>query len=96
VLLLAITAVAAGQYATGPAIISVAWLAVGPPGLDLPEIARVVDRSITRAAREEDFVTAVFAELDPGGWLQRPGDRASPTSGSGIRTVDVLFAWGEH
>jgi hypothetical protein len=30
VLLLAITAVAAGQYATGPAIISVAWLAVGP------------------------------------------------------------------
>ena len=29
-LLLAITAVAAGQYATGPAIISVAWLAVGP------------------------------------------------------------------
>ena len=30
VLPLAITAVAAGQYATGPAIISVAWLAVGP------------------------------------------------------------------
>src|SRR5579859_4344843 len=40
------------------------------PGLDLPEIARVVDRSVTRAAGEEDFVTAVFAELDPGGWLQ--------------------------
>ena len=30
VLLLAITAVAAAQYATGPAIIPVAWLAVGP------------------------------------------------------------------
>ena len=40
------------------------------PGLDLPEIARVVDQSVTRAAGEEDFVTAVFAELDPDGWLQ--------------------------
>jgi sigma-B regulation protein RsbU (phosphoserine phosphatase) len=39
-------------------------------GLDLPEIARVVDRSVTRAAGEEDFVTAVFAEFDPGGWLE--------------------------
>ena len=38
--------------------------------LSLPEIARVVDRSVTRAAGEEDFVTAVFAELDPHGWLQ--------------------------
>jgi phosphoserine phosphatase RsbU/P len=44
--------------------------ACAQPGLDLPEIARVVDRSVTRAATEEDFVTAVFAELDPGGWLQ--------------------------
>jgi phosphoserine phosphatase RsbU/P len=44
--------------------------ACAQPGLDLPEIARVVDRSVTRAAGEEDFVTAVFAELDPGGWLQ--------------------------
>jgi phosphoserine phosphatase RsbU/P len=44
--------------------------ACAQPGLDLPEIARVVDRSVTRAANEEDFVTAVFAELDPGGWLQ--------------------------
>jgi len=44
--------------------------ACAQPGLDLPEIARVVDRSVTRAASEEDFVTAVFAELDPGGWLQ--------------------------
>jgi sigma-B regulation protein RsbU (phosphoserine phosphatase) len=44
--------------------------ACAQPGLDLIEIARVVDRSVTRAAGEEDFVTAVFAELDPGGWLQ--------------------------
>src|SRR5215469_9598514 len=44
--------------------------ACAQPGLDLPEIARVVDRSVTRAAGEEDFVTAVFAELDPGGWLE--------------------------
>ena len=44
--------------------------ACAQPGLDLPEVARVVDRSVTRAAGEEDFVTAVFAELDPGGWLQ--------------------------
>lgn len=44
--------------------------ACAQPGLDLTEIARVVDRSVTRAAGDEDFVTAVFAELDPGGWLQ--------------------------
>src|SRR6201986_115333 len=44
--------------------------ACAQPGLSLPEIARVVDRSVTRAAEEEDFVTAVFAELDPNGWLQ--------------------------
>jgi hypothetical protein len=44
--------------------------ACAQPGLDLPEVARVVDRSVTRAASDEDFVTAVFAELDPGGWLQ--------------------------
>ena len=44
--------------------------ACAQPGLDLPEIARVVDRSVARAAGDEDFVTAVFAELDPGGWLQ--------------------------
>jgi sigma-B regulation protein RsbU (phosphoserine phosphatase) len=30
----------------------------------------LVDLSVTRAAGEEDFVTAVFAELDPRGWLQ--------------------------
>ncbi|HET7013923.1 MAG TPA: PP2C family protein-serine/threonine phosphatase, partial [Streptosporangiaceae bacterium] len=44
--------------------------ACAQPGLSLPEVARVVDQSVTRAASEEDFVTAVFAELDPGGWLQ--------------------------
>ena len=44
--------------------------ACAQPGLSLPEIARVVDRSVTRAAGDEDFVTAVFAELDPHGWLQ--------------------------
>jgi phosphoserine phosphatase RsbU/P len=44
--------------------------ACAQPGLSLPEIARVVDRSVTRAAEDEDFVTAVFAELDPNGWLQ--------------------------
>jgi phosphoserine phosphatase RsbU/P len=40
------------------------------PGLSLTEVARVVDLSVTRAAGQEDFVTAVFAELDPAGWLQ--------------------------
>jgi len=40
------------------------------PGLSLPEVARAVDRSVTRAAGEEDFVTAIFAELDPRGWLE--------------------------
>jgi sigma-B regulation protein RsbU (phosphoserine phosphatase) len=40
------------------------------PGLPLAEVARAVDLSVARAAGEEDFVTAVFAELDPRGWLQ--------------------------
>jgi hypothetical protein len=40
------------------------------PGLPLIEVARAVDLSVTRAAGEEDFVTAVFAELDPAGWIQ--------------------------
>jgi phosphoserine phosphatase RsbU/P len=44
--------------------------ACAQPGLSLPEIARVVDRSVTRAATDEDFVTATFAELDTRGWLQ--------------------------
>jgi phosphoserine phosphatase RsbU/P len=44
--------------------------ACAQPDLSLAEVAWVVDRSVTRAAGDEDFVTAVFAELDPGGWLQ--------------------------
>jgi phosphoserine phosphatase RsbU/P len=44
--------------------------ACAQPGLSLPEVARVVDRSVTEAGGDEDFVTAVFAELDPRGWLQ--------------------------
>ena len=44
--------------------------ACAQPGLSLPEIARVVDQSVTRAAADEDFVTALFAEFDPRGWLQ--------------------------
>ena len=44
--------------------------ACAQPRLSLPEVARVVDRSVTLAAADEDFVTAVFAELDPHGWLQ--------------------------
>jgi serine phosphatase RsbU (regulator of sigma subunit) len=44
--------------------------ACAQPGLSLTEVARAVDLSVTRAAGEEDFVTAVFAELDPLGWVQ--------------------------
>jgi phosphoserine phosphatase RsbU/P len=44
--------------------------ACAQPGLALPEIARVVDQSVTRAVGDEGFVTAVFAEFDPRGWLQ--------------------------
>ncbi len=44
--------------------------ACAQPGLSLVEVARAVDLSVTRAAGEEDFVTAVFAELDPRGWVQ--------------------------
>jgi phosphoserine phosphatase RsbU/P len=44
--------------------------ACAQPGLALPEIARAVDRSVERAAGDEGFVTAVFAEFDPRGWLQ--------------------------
>jgi sigma-B regulation protein RsbU (phosphoserine phosphatase) len=40
------------------------------PGLSLTEVARAVDLSVTRAAGAEDFVTAVFAELDPAGWIE--------------------------
>jgi serine phosphatase RsbU (regulator of sigma subunit) len=44
--------------------------ACAQPGLSLPEIARVVDQSVKRAAGDEDFVTALFAEFDPRGWLE--------------------------
>ena len=44
--------------------------ACAQPGLTLREVARAVDLSVTRAAGEEDFVTGVFAELDPCGWVQ--------------------------
>jgi phosphoserine phosphatase RsbU/P len=44
--------------------------ACAQPGLALPEIARAVDQSVTRASGDEGFVTAVFAEFDPRGWLQ--------------------------
>ncbi len=44
--------------------------ACAQPGLPLPEIARAVDQSVERAAGDEGFVTAVFAEFDPHGWLQ--------------------------
>jgi sigma-B regulation protein RsbU (phosphoserine phosphatase) len=44
--------------------------ACAEPGLPLMEAARSVDLSVTRASGEEDFVTAVFAELDPRGWIQ--------------------------
>ena len=44
--------------------------ACAQPGLSLTEIARVVDRSVGRAAGDEDFVTALFAEFDPRGWLE--------------------------
>jgi len=44
--------------------------ACAEPGLSLMEVARSVDLSVTRASGEEDFVTAVFAELDPRGWIQ--------------------------
>jgi phosphoserine phosphatase RsbU/P len=44
--------------------------ACAQPGLSLQEVARVVDQSVSRAAADEDFVTALFAELDPRGWLQ--------------------------
>ena len=44
--------------------------ACAEPGLSLMEVARCVDLSVTRASGEEDFVTAVFAELDPRGWIQ--------------------------
>lgn len=40
------------------------------PDLPLPEVVRLVDHSVAAATGDEDFVTAVFLELDPGGWVQ--------------------------
>jgi phosphoserine phosphatase RsbU/P len=53
--------------------------ACAQPGLSLPEVARAVDLSVSRAAGEEDFVTAVFAELDPR-LAPAGGLRASPAA----------------
>jgi len=69
--------------------------ACAQPGLSLPEIARVVDQSVTRAAGQEDFVTAVFAEYDPRGWLQLvicghpPPMRLTPDGGLQPLTPDA-------
>ena len=40
------------------------------PGADLVEVALTVDATVRREAGDEDFVTAVFCELGPAGWLQ--------------------------
>ena len=46
------------------------WLEPAGPVPGAVRGGRVVDLSVTRAGGDEDFVTAVFAELDPAGWLQ--------------------------
>jgi phosphoserine phosphatase RsbU/P len=62
------------------------------PGLPLPEIARVVDQSVARAAGEEDFVTALFAEFDPRGWLELVTCGHPPplrlTAGGGLQALN--------
>jgi hypothetical protein len=77
----------AGRLVTGLPAVRLASVAAtsfrdacAQPGLSLTEIARAVDLSVTRAAGPEDFVTAVFAELDPRGWLQLGGLRPSPAA----------------
>jgi len=71
--------------------------ACAEPGLSLMEVARSVDLSVTRASGEEDFVTAVFAELDPRGWIQlvicgHPSPLRLSTEGE-LRPLDpVAFA----
>src|SRR6202044_581425 len=47
-------------------------------------------RPLSRCGGSEPLICQAAAII-----AAEPGDRASPTSGSGIRTVDVLFAWGE-
>jgi hypothetical protein len=73
-LLLALTIVTgiAPAARRGPATLASrrnAW-PCAEPGLPLTEVARAVDQSVTRAGGDEDFVTAVFAQLDPRGWVQ--------------------------
>jgi serine phosphatase RsbU (regulator of sigma subunit) len=38
--------------------------------VSLPEVARLVDRAVGVLAADEDFVSAVFLELDSAGWVQ--------------------------
>jgi sigma-B regulation protein RsbU (phosphoserine phosphatase) len=62
------------------------------PGLSLPEIARVVDRSVSLAVEDEDFVTALFAEFDPRGWLELVTCGHPPplrlTAGGGLQALN--------
>jgi len=41
----------------------------GRSDTDLPEVVRNVDATVQRQAGDEDFITAVFCELNPQGWL---------------------------
>jgi phosphoserine phosphatase RsbU/P len=71
--------------------------ACAQPGLSLSEVARAVDLSVTRAAGEEDFVTAVFAELDPAGWIQlvncgHPPPLRLSTDGELVPLAPAVFA----
>lgn len=40
------------------------------PELPLTEVARCVDRAVTGCIGDEDFVTALFVELDSSGWVE--------------------------
>jgi phosphoserine phosphatase RsbU/P len=67
------------------------------PGLSLPEVARAVDLSVSRAAGDEDFVTALFAELDPRGWIElvncgHPPPLRLSTSGELVPLTPAAFA----
>jgi sigma-B regulation protein RsbU (phosphoserine phosphatase) len=42
----------------------------GRDDTDLIEVVRNVDATVQRQAGDEDFITAVFCELNPQGWLQ--------------------------
>ena len=71
--------------------------ACAQPGLSLTEVARAVEESVTRAAGEEDFVTAVFAELDPSR-LDPAGElRASPAAAAEHRRrAEAAGSHGVH